>query len=264
LGRRESDSASPARTAFFRMSETSHLKCPCQKCGEAIEFPAQGVGLSVTCPHCGTGTTLFAVATSETLDAPDAVADPSSPDASFDSRAAESAAPSFDADESVAGNGSPGSKRRLLWVVLPLLALAGAAGFFFRDRLARPKSPAVSESSPATNLETTKVVSSALANAPASPKALKSIDDLKVGPVTLEKSKGSSLVYAVGVLRNDSAHQRFGVNLELELADARGNKAGTAKDYRAVLEPRQEWRFRALVLDSKAVSAKVATVREEE
>jgi len=54
------------------------------------------------------------------------------------------------------------------------------------------------------------------------------------------------------------------VNLELELTDARGNKAGTAKDYRTVIEPRQEWRFRALVLDSKAVSAKVAAIREEE
>jgi hypothetical protein len=31
-----------------------------------------------------------------------------------------------------------------------------------------------------------------------------------------------------------------------------------------VLEPRQEWRFRALVLDGKAVSAAVAAIREQE
>ena len=171
----------------------------------------------------------------------------------------------FEAEEGVVGNERPGSKRKLLWITLPLLALVGAAAFFiFKDRLARPPSPIVNESSSATNLEAPKVVASAPTNAPVSPKAPKSIDDLKVGPITLEKSKGSSLVYAVGVLRNDSGHQRFGVNLQLELTDARGNKAGTAKDYRAVIEPRQEWRFRALVLDSKAVSAKVAAIREEE
>jgi hypothetical protein len=116
----------------------------------------------------------------------------------------------------------------------------------------------------ATNLDAGKTAASAPTNGVATPAAAKSIDDLKVGPITLEKAKGSSLVYAVGVLRNDSSHQRFGVNLELELTDARGNKAGSAKDYRAVLEPRQEWRFRALVLDSKAVSGKVAAIREEE
>ena len=99
--------------------------------------------------------------------------------------------------------------------------------------------------------------------APPAPTSTKSLSDLKPGPITLEKAKGSSLVYAVGILRNDSAHQRFGVNIEIELTDARGSKAGTAKDYRAVLEPRQEWRFRALVLDSKAVVAKVSSIREE-
>ena len=88
--------------------------------------------------------------------------------------------------------------------------------------------------------------------------------DLKVGPITLEKARGSSLVHAVGVLKNDSDHQRFGVNIELELSDARGNKAGTARDYRTVIEPHQEWRFRALLLDSKAVSARLDRIREEE
>jgi len=94
--------------------------------------------------------------------------------------------------------------------------------------------------------------------------AAKSLDDLKVGPIKLEKAKGSSLVYAVGVMKNASDFQRFGVTIELEVTDAGGRKVGTAKDYRNVIEPRQEWRFRALVLDSKAVSASVARIREEE
>jgi hypothetical protein len=96
------------------------------------------------------------------------------------------------------------------------------------------------------------------------PQARKSIDDFKPGPIRLEKAKGSSLIYAVGVLKNQSDYQRFGVSIELELIDARGQKVGGAKDYRAVLEPRQEWRFRALVLESRTVSARVAMIREEE
>jgi hypothetical protein len=94
--------------------------------------------------------------------------------------------------------------------------------------------------------------------------APKSTDDFKIGAITLEKAKGSSLIYAQGTLRNNSEHQRFGVKLEFELTDARGAVVGAAKDYRAVIEPRQEWRFRALVLDAKAVAARVSSIREDE
>src|SRR5262245_49168323 len=40
------------------MSESTHLKCPCQHCGSSIEFPAHGVGLAVDCPHCSGKTVL--------------------------------------------------------------------------------------------------------------------------------------------------------------------------------------------------------------
>ena len=248
------------------MSESSHLKCPCQHCGGAIEFPARGVGLSATCPHCGAATTLFVAAVPGSFDGSDAAGVSSHvAEASFDSAAVDEVAPAFDATESVAGNEPPASRPKRLWIALAVLAVAGMAALFvFKDRLAHPSSSRANETGSATNLESPKVAATAPTNSIAPQKAPKSIGDLKVGPITLEKSKGSSLVYAVGVLRNDSGHQRFGVNLELELTDARGNKAGTAKDYRAVLEPRQEWRFRALVLDSKAVSARVAAIREEE
>jgi hypothetical protein len=219
----------------FRMSEPDHLKCPCQQCGDTIEFPGDGLGQWATCPHCGAETMLFDAATLETPDG---------------SHANDSAASS--------------SKQTLLWIAVAVLALAGTtAWFLFKGRLGAPASSG-NEPRSATNLDAAEVAANTLTNGAAFPKAPKSIDDLKVGPIALEKSRGSSLVYAVGVMRNESTHQRFGVNLELELTDARGNKAGTAKDYRAVLEPRQEWRFRALVLDSKAVSAKVAAIREEE
>ena len=36
-----------------------YIKCPCNNCEVMIEFPARGVGQTVTCPHCGMETVLF-------------------------------------------------------------------------------------------------------------------------------------------------------------------------------------------------------------
>jgi hypothetical protein len=51
------------------------------------------------------------------------------------------------------------------------------------------------------------------------------------------------LVYAVGTVKNDTARQRFGVKIELDLIDAQDNKIGSASDYIEVLEPGKEWQF---------------------
>lgn len=210
------------------MSAAEYLKGPCQHCGNSLEFPGDGLGQSTTCPHCGQTTVLQAdVITAD-------------------------------------GSGEPRRKSsgKLIAITVLLLAIGGGSigVFVFRkptERAGENEPPPKIASSP----EATLLVS----NVPPPVRSLtpKSIDDLKAGPITFEKAKNSSLVYAVGTLRNQSDHQRFGVNIELALTDARGNKAGTAKDYRAVLEPRQEWRFRALVLDSKATAATVSSIREE-
>jgi hypothetical protein len=85
----------------------------------------------------------------------------------------------------------------------------------------------------------------------------------RVSPVTIEKTKGSSLLYAVGTLTNASENQRFGVKILFNLFDDNGQKVGTAKDYQQVIEPKGQWNFRALVVASKATSAKVTSVTEE-
>jgi uncharacterized OB-fold protein len=82
-------------------------------------------------------------------------------------------------------------------------------------------------------------------------------------PITIEKTKGSSLIYAIGTLSNISDRQRFGVKVQFDLFDESGQKVGTAKDYQQVIEPKSEWKFRALVVTAKATSAKVASVTEE-
>ena len=98
------------------------------------------------------------------------------------------------------------------------------------------------------------------------PQRPKSLQDLKLqGNVSLEQAKAvSRLAYAMGTLKNDSDHQRYGVKVDLDLFDQAGNKLPTqANDYVQTLEPHKNWSFRALVLDAKAVTAKVAAITEE-
>ena len=40
------------------MAETKFLKCPCDHCGGHIEFPADGIGATIPCPHCARPTEL--------------------------------------------------------------------------------------------------------------------------------------------------------------------------------------------------------------
>ncbi len=83
-----------------------------------------------------------------------------------------------------------------------------------------------------------------------------------VTPVTLEKSPSGSIVHAVGKVHNRTSRQRFGVRVELELLDSTGGKVGEAKDYQSTLEPNAEWQFRALVVEKRAVAAKVLAIKE--
>jgi len=144
---------------------------------------------------------------------------------------------------------------RLLIFAAVGIALASGALVFLKSR----KSEATPQPAPAQT------------NATAAPGTIatearaKSLEDLKViGNVSIEKAKNSRLSYAMGTLKNDSDHQRFGVKIELELLDSAGNKLATkASDYIQMLEPRKEWKFRALVLESKAVTVRVASIQED-
>jgi hypothetical protein len=86
---------------------------------------------------------------------------------------------------------------------------------------------------------------------------------LKAGSVTLEKQGDGRMIYAVGTVRNTSDHQRFGVKVELDVLDLQGEKLGSATDYTQVMEPGKEWKFKALVTDKKAATAKLIDIKEQ-
>jgi hypothetical protein len=86
--------------------------------------------------------------------------------------------------------------------------------------------------------------------------------EFRVSPVTIERTPGSKLVYAQGSVFNLAKQQRFGVKVELQLLDGEDQPVANASDYTGVIEPDAEWRFRALVVEAKAVSAKIVAIKE--
>jgi hypothetical protein len=87
---------------------------------------------------------------------------------------------------------------------------------------------------------------------------------LTAGTVSLDNSGDGRLIYAVGTLTNETTRQRFGVKVELDVLDAHHNKLGSATDYTDVIEPGKEWKFRAMVTDKNAKTAKLTNVKEQE
>lgn len=97
------------------------------------------------------------------------------------------------------------------------------------------------------------------ASRPAGPFATQGFE---VSAALLESGPGSSVVYAVGQITNTTSRQRFGVRVELELFSGSGEKLGRASDYQKVLEPGANWKFRALVVDQRAQSARITKISE--
>ncbi len=214
------------------MADTSYLKCSCIKCGNHIEFPRTMSGSTVTCPHCGQTTELVPGQNPAALAKPPAAA--------------------------------PQARRtgfKLLAGICAILVIAAAAflGWKHFSASARPPGP----TKPAPSAPTNSPPPVAAVPEPPAIKRPKSPDDLKVGEIKLENTKGSSLVYAVGTLTNDSDYQRFGVRVEVELLNRQEAKVGTAQDYHDLIEPHKSWQFRALVIDSQTASARLSSIKED-
>jgi hypothetical protein len=214
------------------MNNSSNLIGPCQHCGGRIEFPEVAAGNVTPCPHCGQETHLFAE--SEIFPQP-----------------------------------ARSRSRTVLILTLVCVAsllIAVITGIFVLKQhkssttASQPtgnQTPEIVSAAPSSSSPTQSVVSTTV-------KPQKALSDLKAGDIKLEKTKGSSLVYAVGTLKNDSDFQRFGVRIQLDLFNRKDTNVGTAQDYIGILEPHRDWQFHALVTDPRAVSAKVASIKEAE
>ncbi|HEX3798729.1 MAG TPA: FxLYD domain-containing protein [Verrucomicrobiae bacterium] len=222
------------------MGEIVHAKCACKECGNHIEFPAYAARTTVPCPHCGQWTELIP---------PEAEPEPKRVDFTM-----------------------------ITLIACAVLVIIGAIWWHHRpkpvvDENAPPQVtritpvPIPAKSPPAVTapiVPPVNVVTQAVVQAPVKPTRPKSPDDLKAGAVELQKTPGSSLIYAIGAVKNDSDYQRFGVKIELELLNKKGEKIGDTQDYKDIIEPRQEWQFHALVPDKRTASAKITSLKEQE
>ena len=149
--------------------------------------------------------------------------------------------------------GSPARTKAIIFtiVVLVILVVGGGGMMMALKRAQRLKA------------QKQESVAAAIPQPPPTPVDPITAAGFRASPVTLDKGEGSSIVYAVGTIGNLTNRQRFGVRVELELLDASSNKVGSASDYRATLEPNEEWRFRALVVEKKTASARIATIKED-
>jgi hypothetical protein len=99
---------------------------------------------------------------------------------------------------------------------------------------------------------------------PPPPAYAEQTNEFGISPLKLETTPGSSLVYVTGTVRNLADRQRFGVKIEFQLLDTNDLAIGRATDYQSVLEPQGGWSFRALVMESKAVSARFSAISEQQ
>lgn len=143
---------------------------------------------------------------------------------------------------------APKSKAKLFVIPGVLIAIVGLAMVLFRLR----STPAPVTEPPAPVANPTEI--------PADNPFASS--GWQVSDPRLEQTPGSSIVHATGKLLNQTDRRRFGVKVRLDLMDAAGQPVGSASDYQGLIEAHAEWTFRALVVGTRAVAAKVAAIEE--
>lgn len=207
------------------MTESKFFKCTCAQCGGRIEFPADGIGQTVPCPHCRWPTELV-------LDTPEEI----------------SARP----------------RRSLKWVVAGAVILfVGVVGVAAALVLARKLLRGPHSSQAAARAESRAVRTNQMPATERV--ATNLMNGFAISAVQIERTPNTTLLYASGTMTNETDKQRFGVTVEMELLDSSGRKIGGAKDYsRDAIEPHGTWAFRALLVQKATTSARVSAIREQE
>jgi hypothetical protein len=202
-------------------------KCACQHCGGHIEFPIEGVGQRIPCPHCGLPTLLTRAAPVEI------------------------------------GGGRATRKRIYLTLAIAACLVAAGVGVYSYVISRNSQQAAVTPASPGQPSDASPAGSAPFP--PPKPKPPRDPwHGLKASKVSLDNSGDGSLIYATGTITNETTRQRFGVKVELDVLDAHRNKLGSATDYTDVIEPGKAWKFRAMVTDKNAKAAKLTNVKEQE
>ncbi len=145
---------------------------------------------------------------------------------------------------------NPGRAPMVLSIAVLLMVVIAAAVLFLKK--SAPVSAPEKTFSPATNPPAVAVAEE------------KTTNGFAFSALKLEKTPGSSLTYVTGTIRNLDARQRFGVKAEFALLATNGAATGKAADYAPTLEKNGVWKFKALVMESKAATATLNSIREDQ
>jgi hypothetical protein len=75
---------------------------------------------------------------------------------------------------------------------------------------------------------------------------LQRIDNLAFWDINLEQKEGSRLIYVLAQVLNESPARRYGVRVEFELRNERGEAVATTTDYIETLDPGEDTHVKAL------------------
>jgi len=239
----------PAPVAVAAQPVQANLKCACRHCNGRISFPPNAAGSVIACPHCGKETPLIApgVSTPPPPPAPAAAAGhkapPPPPPAAAAPVKAKTPTPPVPTEEEVqeaAPKAKGGKKIFAIVGIVLVLALAAGGAFIFMKKKGGG--------------------SSTSGGSGGGFKLLGSKEELEVVKYDLQKNEGTSLVYVTGTLRNNTAEQRTSVRVDFKLFDAAGKQIGNASDYIMIMEPKQEWAFKALVVEPSVAKVEIDKV----
>lgn len=85
-------------------------------------------------------------------------------------------------------------------------------------------------------------------------------NDLKVTQYQLQQEHGTSLFYVIGTMTNKSDIRYESVRVDFNLFDQAGRQVGQASDFTMSLDAKTSWAFKALVVESNVVEAKLDKV----
>jgi hypothetical protein len=208
------------------MSHNDFIKGVCRHCAGHMEFPAAAAGQTVACPHCGQPTPLV---------------------------------------PAVEGGKPGGSRHRWLGILgaLVVVGAVAAGALWYLHQAGGKQMPEAGTLQPVASSAPGASTPAPAPKPPPKSLALATTNDFAIMPFALESTPGSSLVYVTGVVQNVSARQRFGIKVTFGLCDTNDRPIGAATDYQGVMEPQSEWHFRAMVMESKAVSARFTAIAED-
>lgn len=212
-----------------RSGEPNFFKCHCDKCGGHIEFPSNGAGMTINCPHCGKETVLGVSGNPPLIR----------------------------------------KSNKALWITVGLAVVAaGAVAAFIwtqKQKVSAATPPAKAVAAPAAPAVPVPNTNEAVSQPASQPEpASEAINDFAVGKISLQKVAGSGLVYAVGTAKNTVDRQRFGVKIELNLLDENDKNIGVVSDYVSVVDPHKAWQFKALLTHPHVAKVTVAGIKEQQ